>query len=146
MNPAEIRSVIQQALNQGCFFAGQGSCCHVQYNPNEDIAWEILDGHLLDSSHTRLRKDFESWNVFLDETATLETQENTSNAPVVSIKFDPVNHHIHVTRNILSYAWEAYEELPNVIRSRETRKWVPELIGTIDPATHPFQEIGRAHV
>src|SRR5262249_48927771 len=38
---------------------------------------------------------------------------------------------LHVTRAVQCYAWEAYDAGGNVILSRESRKWVRELIGTI---------------
>ena len=51
--------------------------------------------------------------------------------PLLSVKLDEATGQIHVVRAILSYAWEGYDAGDNVIQSRETTKWVRELVGTI---------------
>lgn len=85
----------------------------------ETLVWEIFQGRLLDASATRERRTFESWSVFIVG----------ANEALISLKFDPATDEWHVTRAILSYAHEAYEE-GSAILTRETQKWVRELVGT----------------
>ncbi|HWY86572.1 MAG TPA: hypothetical protein VNX28_07605, partial [Gemmataceae bacterium] len=51
--------------------------------------------------------------------------------PLLSVKLDETAGQIHVVRAILSYVWEGFDAGDNVIQSRETTKWVRELVGTI---------------
>src|SRR5262249_38387131 len=54
-------------------------------------------------------------------------------------KLDVDRRQLHVTRAILCYVWEGYHAGDNIYLSRETRKWVRELVGTIqlDPFLGP---------
>jgi hypothetical protein len=79
----------------------------------------------LDRRQTRLEKAFSSWNVLIEQTP-LAGEEL-----LLSVKVDVTTRTVYVTRNLLVHAWEAYEA-GNVIRSRETRRWVPELVAAID--------------
>jgi hypothetical protein len=98
-------------------------CAGLQsHAPREEIPWELFAGHLLDETKTRLRKSFESWNIHLDDSV----------APVMSVRYDQPEARIHVTRNILTHVWAPYGEQPHVIQTRETQRWLPELIGTIE--------------
>ncbi len=94
----------------------------VEHHGEDSLAWEILGGHLLDESQTRRRRTFETWHVFASpwpEHATL------------SVLLDAQAACLYVVRWILVYGWEAYEDEPNVILSRETQKWSRELVGSI---------------
>src|SRR5713226_759178 len=96
-----------------------------QHCPSEEVAWEIHQGRLLDPAHTRLRQRFESWNVFDIRSG------NRSAEPILSLKLDAGSRQLHVTRAVHCYAWEGYHAGDNIYLSRETRKWVRELVGTI---------------
>ena len=94
----------------------------------ETAIWEIFHGHLLAESHTRRVEEFETWNVFLDE------RSQPAETPLVSIRWQPASSRIYVVRRILTHGFEAYEDSPGVILSREAQKWVAELVATIDLA------------
>jgi hypothetical protein len=47
------------------------------------------------------------------------------------LKLDFARRHVHVVRAILCYGWEGYDAGGNVILSRETTRWVRELVGTV---------------
>ena len=118
----EVASAVEKALKPGCFFVAPGCKLHVRHESREEIPWELFAGHLLDKTKTRLRKSFESWNIHFDDSV----------APVISVRYDQPEGRIHVTRNILTHVWAPYGEQRHVIQTRETRRWLPELIGTIE--------------
>src|SRR5262249_27411494 len=74
---------------------------------------------------TRQRRTFESWNTYLLD------ESGRSLEPLLSVKWDAGAGELHVVRAILSYAHEAYDAGGNVILTREVRKWVRELVGTL---------------
>src|SRR6516225_974067 len=128
----EIRSVIADAVAPRHFFIGDGLELEWEHAPAENIPWEIYKGRLLDASQTRERRTFEAWNIYsIDEFGR-------STEPLLSVKLDAETGEIHVVRAILCYAWEAYESSANVIESRETTKWVRELVGTLDLGDVPI--------
>ena len=118
----EVASAVEKALKPGRFFLAPGCRLRVRHEPREEIPWELFAGHLLDETKTRLRKSFESWNIHFDDSV----------APVISVRYDQPEGRIHVTRNILTHVWAPYGEQRQVIQTRETRRWLPELIGTIE--------------
>ena len=118
----EVASAVEKALKPGCFFLAPGCRLRVSHEPREEIPWELFAGHLLDETKTRLRKSFESWNIHFDDSV----------APVISVRYDQPEGRIHVTRNILTHVWAPYGEQRHVIQIRETHRWLPELIGTIE--------------
>jgi hypothetical protein len=92
---------------------------------SEKIPWEIFRGCLLDAAQTRQQRLFTAWNLHL------EGPEKSAEA-LLSIKHDPEQYRLYVTRSLRCYAWEAYDAGDNVVLSRETIKWVPELVGSIN--------------
>src|SRR5439155_18731304 len=120
----EIRAVAADAIAPRHFFVGNGLELEWEHTPAETIPWEIYKGRLLDASQTREKHTFEAWNVYsIDEFGR-------STEPLLSVKLDAETGQIHVVRAILCYAWEAYDAGDNVILSRETTKWVRELVCT----------------
>src|SRR5262249_12247136 len=105
-----------------------------QPSKQETVVWEIFQGRLLDAPLTRQCHSFEAWDVFLSDAG------GRSDEPLVSVKLDEAAGQIHVVRALHCYAWEAYDGGGNVILSRETRKWVRELVGTIDLRRFPDAE------
>jgi hypothetical protein len=91
----------------------------------EEIPWEIFRGRLLEPAHTRIRQEFESWNAYWVD------DKRRSQEPILSMKLDVAGRQIQVVRAIHSYVWEAYDAGGNVIESRETTRWVRELVGTV---------------
>src|SRR5439155_5662331 len=123
----EIRAVAADAIAPRHFFVGNGLELEWEHTPAETISWEIYKGRLLDASQTREQHTFEAWNVYsIDEFGR-------STEPLMSVKLDTETGQVHVVRAILCYAWDAYDAGENVILSRETKKWVRELVGTIQP-------------
>jgi hypothetical protein len=80
---------------------------------------------LLEPAHSRLSEVFEAWSVYWLE------GKSRSDEPILSLKLDWPARQIHVVRAIHSYVWEGYDAGGNVILSRETTRWVRELVGTI---------------
>lgn len=124
MSNESLPKLIDAALSPVNFFVGNGQL-RVTYDPCEQCAWELFQGHLLSATQTRQIKPFQSWNVFLDRL------EATTDTPLLSLKWDPSNARLYVVRNILSHAWETHESRPKVIEARPTQCWLPELVATI---------------
>jgi hypothetical protein len=122
---AEVSALVLDVLSPAHFFTGPNLRLDLLATGQEELAWEIFQGRLLDPAHTRLRKAFLAWNVYLVEPAGRSVE------PVLSVKFDAVEKRLFVTRGILCHAWEGYQENGNVYSSREIRKWVRELVGVI---------------
>lgn len=117
------RQTVAQVCRPAHFFAqGMSLCWKAE---TEEIAWELFRGRLLDAAMTRQRRRFQSWNVFQI------TDDGCSPEPVLSVKLDAEAGELHVVRALPCHAWEAYDAGGNVIQSRETIKWVRELVGTI---------------
>src|SRR5262249_42518607 len=112
--------VIADALHPGHFFAA-GLKLTFHNEVAEETSWEIFRGRLLDPAQTRARRRFIAWNVCFEGAAE----------PLLSVKLDEPAGELHVVRAIQCHVWEAYNAGANVILSRETIKWVRELVGTI---------------
>jgi hypothetical protein len=121
----EVPALILRALEDHCFFRSHDLLLGWSYGCLEECSWEVLRGRLLDPAHTRERRTFTCWN--------LHTLENgvASGEPVLSLKLDPIGGLLHVVRGLECHVWEGYDSGGGVILSRETRKWVRELVGTI---------------
>lgn len=120
-----VRAVIGDVLRPGHFFVGLRLRLEWAGPVPEEIVWEIYRGRLLDASQTRQRQTFESWHVYAIDDA------GRSAEPLLSMKLDVATGEVHVVRAICSYAFEAYDAGDNVILSRETRRWLRELVGTL---------------
>jgi hypothetical protein len=121
-----LRAAVEWALGPEHFFVAMGHYLEWRHEPHEVTAWEVIQGRLVEEAHTRQVKLFESWNGFLTG------PDGQRSEPVLSVKLDRVCERLHVTRAIHCYAWEGYHAGNNVYLSRETRKWVWELVGTLD--------------
>jgi hypothetical protein len=136
----EIRAVATDAVAPRHFFVGNGMELEWERAQAENVPWEIYKGRLLDASQTRERRTFEAWNIYSND------EFGRSTEPILSVKLDAETGQLHVVRAILCYAWEAYDAGENVIESRETTKWVRELVGTIDLANYPPATVLAAEV
>ena len=96
-----------------------------QHSAARETPWEIFRGRLLDPAHTRLKRAFETWDIF--RTAG----DSRSAEPLLSLLLDEEGRELHLVRGLLCYVWEGYDAGGNVILSRETTRWVRELTGTI---------------
>ncbi len=126
VNPASVRALIAEVFQLGHFYLDGGLSLVFEHLLSEDISWEIFRGHLLDPVQTRARKSFESWNAYLVE------GDRRSQEPLVSLKFDIQEGQLHVVRALECYVWQAIDAGGNVIETQERRKWVRELVGSID--------------
>jgi hypothetical protein len=132
----QVRDVVAAALHPAHFYARSGTLLRLQHDPAEELSWEIHKGRLLDPSQTRLQRTFLAWNLFLSD----ETSAGAE--PLLSIKLDPAAQQLHVVRSIYCYAWEGYHAGNNVYDSREVRKWVRELVGTISvDQVHSIEDV-----
>jgi hypothetical protein len=129
-----VRAVITEVMRPAHFFVGPTLSLACQPATRQTVVWEIFQGRLLDAPLTRQCHSFEAWDVFLCDAG------GRSAEPLISVKLDEAAGQIHVVRALHCYAWEAYDAGDNVILSRETRKWVRELVGTIDLRRFPDAE------
>jgi hypothetical protein len=120
-----VRSLLAEVMRPGHFFQGGSTCLQWQAAVREEIPWEIFRGRLLEPAHTRQRQSFLSWNVYL------RTAAGRSDEPLLSVKLDEEGRQLHVTRALHCHAWEGYHAGDNVYLSRQTEKWVRELVGTV---------------
>jgi hypothetical protein len=121
-----IRRMIAEVFSLAHFFASRGLSLELIHINRETISWEIFQGNLVDPAHTRQRRTFEAWNLY-------QIQDKSQSAePLLAFKLDVAEARIFVVRGIYCYGYEAYDEGDNVILTRETQKWVRELVGTID--------------
>ncbi len=128
MTASEIRTAIRLALRPGHFFVKPPGRLQIDPAESKAIPWELFRGHLLDRSQTRLEKELDSYSIFC------LPDPGTCSEPLLAIRWDTTGQVIYVTRHIEVYGWEAYEAAGGIIESRETRKWQPELVATLDLA------------
>jgi hypothetical protein len=120
-----VREVCEQVTRPGNFFASDQVHVERKYQREEDVAWEIFQGRLLDASQTRERQRFETWGVYWIDAAGRSTE------PIVAVRYDAGAERLHVTRAVLCHAHESYDTGGDVILAREVKKWQRELVGTI---------------
>ncbi len=130
----ELAETVLRVLSPGRFFAASGLQLRVEHHSEQSVPWEIFRGHLLDAAHARQRKTFESWNVYFDD-------DGRSAVPLVSIRWEDSQRAFCVTRNILTYGFEAYEEAPSVIGSRSVEKWTAELVATVETVGRSAKDV-----
>jgi hypothetical protein len=126
LGPDAIRAATAKALDPSRFIVSERLTLEWCPATQEECAWEVFHGRLLDASQTRQGQIFESQSIFQNE------ENSRSGEPLLSIKWDTQAGQLHVVRAIHCYAWEAFAAGHNVIESRETRRWVRELVGTVD--------------
>jgi hypothetical protein len=123
--PATLPTLVEDVLRPSNFFVGGTLALVWEPAAEETVRWEVFRGRLVDAALTRQERSFRAWNVFLDDPS------GRSAEPLLSVKWDSAAGEVHVVRAIHCYAWEGYDAGGNVYLSRETRKWVRELVGTI---------------
>ncbi len=129
-----INELITDALDASNFLLGDGIELEHEHLAEMTRRWEIFRGRLLDPAHTREEKTFEEWNVYVID------EGNRSEEPLLSVKRDGET--LHVTRGIHCYVHEGYDSGGGVFVTRETKRWVNELVGSIsiDEAQHDLPE------
>ncbi len=121
----EIDSIARQVFTVSRFVAMPPYRVRVVHTLGQTIRWEVFQGHLLDPAATRRTETFDSWHVFLDRA------EAPAETPLITVHWSRPAESFFVTRQILTHAFEAYEESPGVISTRPAEKWTRELVGTI---------------
>jgi hypothetical protein len=129
----DISRLIAEVLHPANFFAGRRLSLNWEHRQTEEVPWEIYQGRLLPAAHTRQRKTFVAWNIYQKE------NDDGAAEPILAVLLDNVERRLHVTRAILSHVWEGYDAGGNVILSRETTRWVRELVATIDLDQFPLE-------
>jgi hypothetical protein len=138
--PDELQTLIAEVLAPDHFFAARPASLNCVYVKNEELPWELFRGRLLEPAQTRLRRSFAAWNIFF------HGEGGTPTAETLSVKYDAPAGKLYVTRAFPCYAWEGYHAGDNVYLSRETVKWVRELVGSVDLARGPNPQELRAEL
>jgi hypothetical protein len=125
-----VRASIEQMLQPAHFFVAAAGRLQIDHRASETLPWEIFRGHLLDGSQTREQKTFDSWNILVQPAADTPPQ------PLLAVLFARAERLVYVTRSIETYIQEPYVTEANVVLTREVRKWVRELVATIDLTLH----------
>jgi hypothetical protein len=124
LTPDAVRRTAEEVFGPAHFFLAPELAVQWEHAEREEQAWEVFQGRLLDPAHTRQKRTFEAWN--LDKIG-----EGGHGHPLLSLKLDAEARQLHVVRGLACYVWEGYDAGDNVIQSREVRKWVTELVGTL---------------
>jgi hypothetical protein len=124
-SPLDVPQVIADCLRPKHFFEASTIRLEWEHVERENAPWEIFQGRLLDSAHTRSVQSFEAWHIYR------VGLEGRSGEPLLSVRWDADRGLVHVTRAIYCHVQEGYHAGDNVYLSRETEKWVRELVGTI---------------
>jgi len=127
--PTSVAALITEMFRPAHFFLGPE--LEWEHEAEQELVWEIFQGRLLDTAHTRQHRSFEAWKIY----ASSPREEGQPNEPLLAVYVDTEARQLHVVRGLDSYVWEGYDAGGNVYLSRERRKWVRELVSTI-PLDH----------
>jgi hypothetical protein len=127
IEPENLAALLAEMFRPAHFFLGPELELEWQHCAEQELAWEIFQGRLLDPAHTRQRRSFEVWKLY----AKNLREEDRPSEPLLALHLDTVAGQLHVVRGLDSYVWEGYDAGGNVYLSRERRKWVRELVHTI---------------
>lgn len=122
---ADVLPLVTELLAPARFYTASGLTLRFDAPREEEISWELFQGRLLDARQTRERASFRAWNVWALENEVVSTE------PLLSIKQATDGTTLHVVRAIHCHAWEGYDAGGHVYLSRETRKWLRELVGSV---------------
>src|SRR4051812_39694414 len=89
---AEVCAAVAEVMRPGHFFVGGGASAAWEHMPREETPWEVFRGRLLDPAHTRERRAFATWNLFLGD-----GPERPAEA-VLAVKLERDAPRLHVTR------------------------------------------------
>src|SRR5262249_16897900 len=117
---------IERALCPAHFYVRPDLPLVWQPPATEEIRWEVFRGRPLDPAHTRQTRRFLAWNI-----ALLGQESAGKPEPLLSVKLDEELNQIQMVRAILAHVWVGHSAGGNVIESREEKRWVRELVGTL---------------
>jgi hypothetical protein len=120
-----VRAVCAEVLRPAHFFLAEGLTLKGEHVAAEVDRWEVFQGRLLDRPYTRQQKTFAAWNVFLAD------GQERSGEPLLALKLDEAAGELHVLRGVEAYVHEGFDAGGGVIETRERRRWVRELAGTV---------------
>ena len=124
-SPAGVGDLLERLFRPCHFYLGDDTLLTWDAGISQVAPWEVYQGRLVDPRQTRQRHAFRAWG--------LRVQESAGEAPwpVVGLYWDVEGREVHVVRALLSHTWESYDAGGNVIESRPTTCWLPELVGTL---------------
>jgi hypothetical protein len=120
-----VRRLAAEAVRPAHFFVASPLRLQWEHAAAEEIFWELFHGRLLDPAHTRQKRTFEAWNIYLWESGVRSAE------PLLALKLDAAAGRLYVARGVEVYAWEGYDAGAGVILSRQRRKWARELVGAV---------------
>lgn len=121
-----IEAILDDVIRPAHFFVGPGLELEWERWSAQEVPWELFRGQLLPPAQTRGHAVFDTWNVYRIEGG------RRSDEPLLSLKLDRAAQVVYVTRAIHCYTWEGYHAGDNVYLSRETQRWMNELVGSVD--------------
>jgi hypothetical protein len=121
-----LEAILDDVMRPAHFFVGPGLELEWEKLSAQEVPWELFRGQLLPLNQTRATAVFDTWNVYRVEDG------RRSDEPLLSLKLDRAAQVVYVTRAIHCYTWEGYHAGDNVYLSRETQRWVNELVGSVD--------------
>lgn len=128
LNPNNVSTLIAELFRPAHFFLGPELELEWEEAAKEELSWEIFRGRLVDPAHTRQSRSFAAWKIYVKS----PPGEGRPNEPLLALYFDVDARQLHVVRGVESYVWEGYDAGGNVYLSRERRKWVRELVRTVE--------------
>lgn len=120
-----VHDICSEALRPEHFYLASGLAFASEQLAVEDDLWEVFQGRLLDRPVSRKHQTFAAWNLYLVEHGT------RSGEPLLSLKLDECAGQLHIVRGVETYAHEAYDAGGGVLQTRERRRWLRELTGTL---------------
>jgi len=123
-----VRAAATIALHPGRFFVRNAGYLADREDLEQAVPWEIFRTHLLDAPTPGIR-------LILRPGTYLSIANSLLRAPLISIKWQSASRRIFITRQILTHAFEAYEDAPGVILSRPVHNGLSELVGSLGVET-----------
>ncbi len=120
-----VRALIADAFRPAHFFLAPALAVEWERREREEVVWEVFQGRLLDPAHSRTQRSFETWALYQIGKGGRAAE------PLLALYLDAGAGELHVVRGLDSYAWEGYDAGNGTFLSRERRKWVRELAGTL---------------